>query len=381
MNKAKCKGILLKTLIVAALVVFMGCTTSQEDTDNSASATKPGSKAKSDENKQIKIGLLLETYDVARWARDEEYFVKRAKELGAEVIIAVANADQDKQNQQADSMLTQGVDVLVVVPKNLKTAARIISSAHEKNVPVLAYDRLIMNCDLDMYISFDNVRVGYLQATGILKVVPEGNYILLGGAFSDNNAHLFRKGQLDAIADYEKKSGKKVNVLGDPFLDNWDTEEARRKISNLLTRFRAEGKEVQAIVASNDSTAGGVIAALKAEGLDGKVAVSGQDSELGACQRIVEGTQTLTIYKPIRALATNAAEVAVRLAGGESPEDIIKALGMEIQHLDNKQIQVPSVFLDPMAVTSENMAETVIAEGWHPVEKVYANIPKDRWPQ
>ena len=321
----------------------------------------------------IKIGLLMETYDVARWARDEEYFKKRASEFGAEVIKAVANGDQDKQNQQADTFLTQGVNVLVVIPNNLKTAARIIKSAHEKNVPVLAYDRLILGCDLDMYVTFDNEKVGYLQAKGVLEKVPEGNYILLGGAASDNNAKLLRVGQLRAIEEHEKATGKKITVLDNSFLDNWDKEEARRKIGNMLTRFKAEGKQVHAIVASNDGTAGGAVAALKADGLDGKVAVSGQDAELGACQRIVEGTQAVTVYKPVRNLASSAAEMAVRLARGEKPEDICKAIGHDLKPLDNGAKLVPSVFLEPVLVTKANMMDTVVKDGWHPEEKVYAN--------
>ena len=144
-------------------------------------------------------GFLMETYDLDRWKRDEEFFREKSKSLGVTVLRAVADGDQDRQNKQAETFLTQGVSVLVVVPKNLNTAARIVTSAHEKNVPVLAYDRLMLDCDLDIYITFDNEKVGYLQAYGILQKVPEGNFILLGGAASDNNANLLRTGQLRAI--------------------------------------------------------------------------------------------------------------------------------------------------------------------------------------
>ena len=328
----------------------------------------------------IKAGLLMETYDVNRWARDEAFFTETCDALGVAVIKAVADGDQDRQNKQAETFLTRGVDVLVVVPKNLETAGRIIKVAHEKNVPVVAYDRLIRNCDLDIYVTFDNEKVGYLQARGILDKVPEGNFILLGGAASDNNARLFRNGQLKAIAEHESTTGKKVNVLADPYLDNWDRDEARRKIANLLTRFKSEGKTVHAIIASNDSTAGGAIAALKAEKLAGKIAISGQDAELTACQRIVEGTQTLTVYKPVKALATTAAQVAVRLAKGGDPASIIRELGHTVNLLDNGTKKVPSIFLDPIFVTAQNMAATVVADNWHPREKIYANVPREQWP-
>lgn len=372
-------------LISLMIVFFSGCGSREEP-------SKPGTATDIDRSKpaagitgegatkKIKIGFLLETYDVARWARDEAYFKEKAESLGAEVLSAIANGDQDKQNQQADTFLTQGVNVLVVVPKNLKTAARIVKSAHEKNVPVVAYDRIIRNCDLDIYITFDNEKVGYLQAKGVLGKMPEGNYILLGGAATDNNAVLLRNGQKKAIAEHEQKTGKKITILDESFLDNWDKEEARRKISNLLTKFKAEGKTVHAIVASNDGTAGGAIAALKAENLDGKVAVSGQDAELTACQRIMEGTQTVTVYKPVRRLAYASAEIAVRLAKGGKPEQIIKAMGSQMNLLNNDQKDVPSLFLEPVFVTRQNMMDTVIADGWHPLDKVYANVPRDQWP-
>jgi D-xylose transport system substrate-binding protein len=267
------------------------------------------------------------------------------------------------------------------VPKNLNTAARIVKSAHEKNVPVLAYDRLIVGCDLDFYVTFDNEKVGYLQAKGLLDKVPEGNYILLGGAASDNNAKLLREGQLRAIHEHEAATGKKITILADPFLDDWDREEARRRVSNMLTRFSAERKKVNAVVASNDATAGGVIAALMAERLQGIVAVSGQDAELAACQRIVEGTQTVTVYKPVKALAEVSAEVAVRLARGEKPEAVITAMGYPLRSLDNGYKKVPSIFLEPVFVTKENIDQTVIRDDWQPLEKVYANIPRDQWPK
>jgi D-xylose transport system substrate-binding protein len=322
----------------------------------------------------LTVGFLLETYDIDRWKRDQNYFVDKAKSLGMDVMHAVADGDQDRQNKQADSFLTQGAQALVVVPKNLNTAGRIVTSAHEKGVPVLAYDRLIRECDLDMYITFDNEKVGYLQASGILRTVPTGNYILLGGAASDNNALLLRDGQLRAIQEHFARTGKRVTILADPFLEAWSREEARRRTSSLITRFRAEGRKIDAIIASNDATAGGVIAALQAEKLEGTIAVSGQDAELQACQRIVEGTQAVTVYKPVKKLAEVSAVVAKLLAQKKKPVDIIRQLGYEVHYLDNGEKQVPSIFLEPVFVTKGNMMETVVADGWHEKAKVYTNV-------
>ncbi len=327
------------------------------------------------------VGFLMETYDLDRWKRDESFFGEKSRSLGMTVLRAVADVDQDRQNKQAETLLTQGVNVLVVVPKNLNTAARIVTSAHEKNVRVLAYDRLIVGCDLDMYITFDNEKVGYLQAAGVLQKVPEGNFILLGGAASDNNAKLLRQGQLRAIKEHELKTRKKIAILADPFLDDWDREEARRRIGNLITKLNAEKKKIDAIIASNDATAGGVVAALQTEKMERKIAVSGQDAELQACQRIVEGTQAVTVYKPVQLLAEVSAQVAHRLARKERPEDIIKALGYTVNYLDNGFKNVPSIFLEPVFVTKDNIVQTVIADGWQTVEKVYANVPKGQWPE
>jgi D-xylose transport system substrate-binding protein len=361
--------ILMLGILVVVLLSLPGCGgKDQKGASSSGGAT-------------YTAGFLMETYDLDRWKRDEEFFREKANSLGVTVLRAVADGDQDRQNKQAETFLTQGVNVLVVVPKNLNTAARIVKSAHEKDVSVLAYDRLLRDCDLDIYITFDNEKVGYLQASGILQIVPEGNFILLGGAASDNNARLLRAGQLRAIKEHELQTKKHVNILADPFLDDWDREEARRRIGNLITKFNAEGKKIDAIIASNDATAGGVIAALQAEKMAGKIAVSGQDAELQACQRIVEGTQAVTIYKPVRLLAEVSAQVAQRLAKKEKPEDIIKALGFTVNLLDNGFKKVPSIFLEPVFVTKENMAKTVIADNWHPVEKVYANVPKASWPK
>lgn len=345
------------------------------------SGRKEGQESREQASEGPQIGLLMETYDVNRWARDEAFFVGQAESMGATVIKAVADGDQDRQNKQAERFLAGGAKVLVIVPKNLETASYIIKIAHEQNVPVVAYDRLIRNCDLDIYITFDNEKVGYLQAQGVLAKVPTGNFILLGGAATDSKAQLLRTGQMTAIRHHVISTGQSISLLSQPFLDNWDREEARGCVSKILTRFDAMAKPVHAIIASNDSTAGGAIAALKAEQLEGQVAVSGQNAELTACQRVVEGTQAVTVYKPVRKLATVAADVAVRLARGEKPKSIIEALGYDVNYLDNGREQVPSIYLEPVYVTKENMVETVIKDDWHPFGEVYKNVPKDQWPE
>ena len=318
--------------------------------------------------KTITIGFSMDTLKEERWQRDRDLLVARAEELGARVLVQAANGDDALQNAQAENLLTQGVDVLLVAPHNGKTAAVIVESAHRAGVPVIAYDRLINDSDLDLYISFDNVRVGEMQADYLVKRKPSGRYVLIGGAPTDNNALLFRKGQMNVIQPLVDKGA--VTIVSDQWAKDWQAVEALKIMENALTR---SSNQVDAVVASNDGVAGGAIQALGEQKLAGKVLVSGQDAELAACQRIVAGTQSMTVYKPIRLLAHKAAEVALKLAR-KQPH------GEATQPLPNGKTDVPSILLAPVAVDRDNMAATVIADGYHKLEQVYRDVPKDQWP-
>jgi len=315
----------------------------------------------------IKIGLSMDSLRVERWKRDRDLFIEKATELGAEVLVQSADSDPVKQNSQAENLLAQGVDVLVVIAQDGVAAAQIVDAAHRQGAKVLAYDRLIRNSDLDLYVSFDNERVGFLQADSIVTSVPKGRYFLLGGSPSDNNAQLLRQGQMAALQPAIDAGA--IEIVGDQWTDNWDTNVALKHVENALT---ANKNRIDAIVASNDGTAGGAVEALRAQGLAGKVAVSGQDADEAACQRIVEGTQTMTVYKPLKPLAYRAAELAVALAKGDTvPAD---------KTINNGKIDVPSILLDPVPVDASNLYDVVIRDGFHAVEDVYRNIPKEQWP-
>ncbi|HET8646966.1 MAG TPA: substrate-binding domain-containing protein, partial [Vicinamibacteria bacterium] len=288
---------LLRTLAVLAAVPALACT---KDTGGGGAQKKP------------KIGLSMDTLKEERWQRDRDLFVARAQELGAEVLVQAANGDDALQNSQAENLLTQGVDVLVVVPHNAKTAATIVESAHRSSVPVISYDRLILDSDVDLYVSIDPTRVGELQSDYAVKHRPQGSYVLIGGAPTDHNAHLVRTGQMNVLKPYVDRG--EVKVVSDQWAKDWQAMEALKIMENALTRNR---NQVDAVVASNDGTAGGAIQALAEQKLAGKVLVTGQDADLAACQRIVAGTQTMTVYKPIRLLARKAAEVALQMARKE----------------------------------------------------------------
>lgn len=315
----------------------------------------------------IRIGFSMDSLQLERWQRDRDIFVAKAKELGATVLVQSADGNDSTQVQQSENLLTEGVDVLVVVPHNGEIAASIVNSAKRQHVPVLSYDRLVRNSDVDFYISFDNVRVGELQAKYLLDRAPKGNYILIGGSPTDNNAHLLRQGQMNILQPAIDRG--KIKIVADQWSKDWLPSEALTHTENTLTQNH---NDVVAVVASNDSTAGGVVQALDEQNLAGKVLVSGQDADLAACQRIVEGTQSMTVYKPIEPLASRAAEIAVELAKNQTAESN--------STVNNGFKNVPSYLLEPIVVDKSNIAQTVIKDGFLREEDVYRDVPHDQWP-
>jgi D-xylose transport system substrate-binding protein len=319
--------------------------------------------------KTIAIGFSMDTLKEERWHRDRDLLIKRGAELGGKVMVQAANGDDALQNAQAESLLTQGVDVLLVAPHNGKTAATIVDSAHRAGVPVIAYDRLINDSDVDLYVSFDNEKVGELQAEYLVKRRPKGNYVLIGGAPTDHNALLFREGQMKVLKPYVDRGD--IKIVSDQWAKDWQASEALKIMENALT---STGNQVAAVVASNDGLAGGAIQALEEQGLAGKVLVSGQDAELSGCQRIVRGAQSMTVYKPIELLATKAAEAAVLLAQK-------KPVPEATQKLNNGKKDIPAILISPIQVDQDNLVKTVVADRYQAMEAVYRDVPKDQWPK
>lgn len=288
------------------------------------------------------IGFSIDDLRVERWTRDRDYFVEAAKAMGADVNVQSADANEQRQISQIETLIAKKVDAIVIVPYNSKVFTNVIREAKAAGIKVISYDRLILNADVDAYISFDNERVGMLQAEGVVKVMPHGNYYLLGGAPTDNNAKLLRAGQMKVLKPLADKG--QIKILGDQWVKDWSPEEALRIIENVLTK---NNNNVNAIVASNDGTAGGAIQALAAQKLTGKVAVCGQDSDLAAVKRVIAGTQTLTVYKPIRLISSEAAKLAIQLVKGEKPAFNAK--------LENGKKKVDSVLLTPTTITHDNV--------------------------
>jgi D-xylose transport system substrate-binding protein len=305
-----------------------------------------------------KIGLAMSDLRLERWQKDRDLFTEAAEALGAKVYAQSANGDETTQISQIENFISRGVDVLVIVPQNGEVLSNVLADAKAEGIKVIAYDRLIKYADLDLYVSFDNVRVGEMQAQAILDKVPTGKYFLIGGSPTDNNAKMFREGQMNVLQP-AIDSGK-IEVVGDQWAMNWSAEAALDIMENGLT---ANANKIDAVVASNDGTAGGAIQALAQQGLAGKVAISGQDADLAAVRRIVDGTQTMTVYKPISSLARASAELAVQLANGDSVETN--------GSVDNGQEDVPAVLLPPISVTKDLIDSTIVADGFHSHEDVY----------
>src|ERR1700730_8214181 len=324
-------------------------------------------KKKKGPNDPIFIGLSIDTLKEEGWQRDKVLVEQRAKEVGAQLDVEVAQGNDTVQAQQADTMLTKGVDVLIVAPHNGEVAASIVEKAHRQGVPVISYDRLIKNCEVDLYVSHQVVRMGEMQGKYALDHVPKGNYVLIGGSQTDNNALLLRQGQMNILQPAIDRGD--IKLVANQFARDWLASEAHRITEDALTK---SGNDIQAIVASNDGTAGGAVSALP-PALEGKVLVTGQDAQLDACQRIVEGRQTMTVYKAIKPLANSAVDSALKLARGEKVDAPDK--------INNGKIDVPSILQQPVSVDKSNMMQSVVKDGYHTMEEVYKNVPKDQWPK
>ncbi|HKR01072.1 MAG TPA: substrate-binding domain-containing protein [Pyrinomonadaceae bacterium] len=350
----------LTLVLMAAALLMVGCVSGPQQQTAVNCADRPKKTG------PVKIGFSMDTLKEERWQRDKELVEQRAKEVGANLDVQVANGLDDVQIKQADNMLTQGVEVLIVAPHNGVVASSIVESAKRQCVPVISYDRLIMRSDVDLYVSHQVEKIGEMQGQYALDHAPKGNYVLIGGSQTDNNALLLRKGQMRVLQPAIDRGD--IHVVSDQYAREWLPSEALRITEDAMTK---SSNNIQAIVASNDGTAGGAIQALGP--LASKVVVTGQDAALDAVQRIAEGRQSMTIYKPIKPLAFSAVDAAVKLARGEKVDARDK--------VNNEKIDVPAILQEPMVVDKNNVMSTIIKDGYHKMEDVYKNVPRDQWPK
>ena len=317
-------------------------------------------------SKPIIIGFSLGTLQEERWQKDRDQFLKEIKTMdNVSLLVEASNNNSETQISQIESMISKGVDVLIVVPYDATALSDVIAKAHQSGIKVLSYDRLILDSSVDVYLSFDNEKVGELEAKGVIDALKQKlsdnnklKIAYVGGSTTDNNAKLLREGSykiLQPLID----SGK-IEIVMDEFTPNWDPDNAYKNFKKYLV---SSGGQIDGVIAANDGTAGGVIKALSEYKLDGIVPVSGQDAELAALQRIAQGTQTITVYKPIPNLVASGIDIAVKLANGET----VKTNAT----VNDGKVDIPSVLLDPIAVTKENIEDTVVKDGYHTSSEIY----------
>ena len=347
------KSKFLAVCLLGIITLLFACT------DTSApKMLKPEVSPVIKDDASVRIGFSMDTLLEERWLKDRDLFKEAVEDLGVEVEIVAANGDDALQISQAETLIQSGIDLLVIVPHNAAATAAIVHKAHLAGIQVIAYDRLVKNAELDMYVSFDNEQVGKMQAEAMTALVPKGNYVFIGGAITDNNAHLLKKGVFKVLQPYIERGD--IHVVYDQWTKDWTPANAQ---ANMEQAIRTTNGQIDAVIAANDATAGGAIQALEAHGLASQIPVAGQDADLAGVQRIVAGTQTMTVYKPIRMLTQKVAEIAVAMAKGETVT--------ANQQVNNGKKEVPSVLLPPIAVNIDNLKSTVIEDGFHTTEDVY----------
>jgi len=323
--------------------------------------TAPPQPARAQAASNLKIGFSIEAMNGERWQTDLDAFQTRAKQLGAEVISADAKGDDDLQFQQVQDMIKAGIKTLVLLPNDTTKAARMVDAAKAAHVHVISYDRLVQNSDVDLYVTFDRVAICTMQAEYLVTHAPKGNYVLIAGSPTDAGAKSIHDAQMKVLQPYIDRGD--IHVIADSYMKEWLPSEAY--LFTLKTIDSSHG-DIAAIVASNDGMAGGAIQALAEHHLAGKVFVSGQDADLAAIIAIAQGTQSMTVYKPITNQAVTAAEEGVRLAKGEKPH----AEGA------TNTTKVPRILLQPVLVTKDNIKSTVVKDGFQTLARINQGLPK-----
>ncbi len=316
--------------------------------------------------KTVKIGVSIDSLKIERWQTDLAAFQERAEQLGAEVLVKSADGDDELQVKQVDELLASGIDVLVLIPHNCDKVISAVEAAHARKVAVISYDRLVRNAPIDLFVGFDAFSVGLLQAQALVTHAPKGNYILLGGSPSDDNSHVVRNGQMKVLDPYIKSGD--IHVVADLWVPDWSPTQAYMLVREQLEKSSGP---LTAILASNDGTAGGAIEALRDKELAGKVLVSGQDADLAAIVRLFEGTQLMTVYKPLNQEARMAAEAAVQMATGQTVNTDAA--------ISNGKGTVKAILLMPVGIDRQNVKSTVLKDGFQRVEMVKQGLPKELW--
>ena len=347
-------------------VALTGCGGDDDGSeDPSASGTATGSEAAAPNDGDLVVGVSWNNYNEERWAKSDEPAIKAALEAGGATYISTdAGSSAEQQLTDVENLISQGADAIIILAQDGEAIRPAVQSALDQGIPVVAYDRLIEDPGA-LYITFDNVEVGRMQARAVFDLVPEGNYVFIKGNAADANADFLRGGQQEVLQE-ALDSGAIVNV-GESYTDNWDPAVAQTNMEQFLTQ---NDNDVDAVVASNDGMAGGVVAALEAQGLAGEVPVSGQDGDAAALNRVALGTQTVSVWKDARELGKAAGEAAVAMAGGTALADVAGVVTFDSPGGN----AMTSILLTPIPVTQDNL-DVVVDAGWIAVEELCQGVP------
>lgn len=310
--------------------------------------------------KELVIGVALPDRIVPRWIIDSKFMEDYAKTKGITLKIEFADADIAKQASQVDYLISQGIDVLILVPVDFLAAAGLVEKAHKAGIKVVAYDVLIPNSDVDVYVSFKGTKVGNLQGQYLVRNVPKGNYIILSGDPGNFNSKIYKAGAMEYIRPLADVGN--IKIVADKAVLHWDSKNAYKIVKDVLI---ANNNKIDAILAPNDTIAAGAIEALKEQGLAGKVAVTGQNAYLDGIQRILQGTQSMTVFKDVREEAKIAIDFAIKLANSE-PIYVTS-------YVYNGKIDVPSVIFEPVYVDKSNIRDIIVDSGYLKLNEVYSN--------
>ena len=301
--------------------------------------------------KSLVVGVSWSNFQEERWKTDEAAIKGQLENLGAKYISADAQADSSKQISDVENLIARGCNALIILAYDADAISPAIARAKAEGIPVVGYDRLIED-PYAFYLTFDNKEVGRLQAREVFKVKPEGNYVFIKGSSTDPNADFLHAGQLEVLK--EAMDAGKIKNVGEQYTEGWKPEIAQKNMEQILT---ANNNKVDAVVASNDGTAGGVVAALTAQGMEGITPVSGQAGDHAALNRVARGTQTVSVWKDARDLGKAAADVAVALANGNKIANAIPWAG------GPKGVKMDAILLKPVPITRANL-NAVIDAGW-----------------
>jgi D-xylose transport system substrate-binding protein len=356
----------IAALVLAACQAGTGASESAGEPTGSEPAGSEAAESQPAASGDCTVAVSWNNYQEERWAlRDEPAIQAALDEVGADYLSADAGSSEEQQATDVENLLSQGANVLIILAQNTETILPSVQAAVDQGVPVIAYDRLIESPDT-LYVSFDNVKVGELQAEAVLEQVSEGNFVIIKGNGADANSDFLRQGYVNAGVPETGASSDAITIVGETYTDNWDPALAQTEMEQFLTE---NDNAVDAVLSENDGMAGGVVAALEAQGLAGQVPVSGQDGDIAALNRVALGTQTVDVWKDARELGRAAGEAAVALC--DDPD--IAAVPDTVDFDSPGGNTLTSILLDPIAITQDNL-DVVLDADWITEEELCQGV-------